>query len=203
MGEVRRTGKYNKKGYFENRNIQKIHDQLLGLNRGSWSNPPSEIIMHKALEAQLKAQLKELKSDKPCGIKDPRTLLILNVWQELIGDSHQLIGTFRHPVAVAKSLEARSGMPIAQGLKLWVHYNQLLVDAHKKNPFPLIHFDLSDTKQYRANVIKIAKETGLKPNRWQLWRFISQKLENNQAKDLEVPANCAALYNYLLQFKVC
>lgn len=31
LGEVRRKGKYNKKGYFENATIQKIHDQILGL----------------------------------------------------------------------------------------------------------------------------------------------------------------------------
>ncbi len=41
LGDVRRTGRYNAKGYFELADLVQLHDQILGLNRSSWHNPPA------------------------------------------------------------------------------------------------------------------------------------------------------------------
>jgi hypothetical protein len=200
LGSVRGKGKYNKKGYFEIVEIQKIQDQILALNKCSWSDPPKEIVkvqdFHKE---QLCEIIQGLKLQSPCGLKDPRCLLLLDFWKTIIGDNLQPIGTFRHPMAVAQSLYTRNQIPIEKGLELWVFYNKVLVEAHQKKPFPLIHFDLSNPKAYKSNILKIAKYFDLKPNPWKLHFFISKKLEHHHFSMQDIPLQCLQLYDYLKQ----
>lgn len=202
LGDVSRKGKHNKKGYFENKEVFKIHDQILNLNKRSWHQPPKyEINVHQHHYKQLETIVKNLIAQRPCGLKDPRVLLLLNDWKKLTGYNYQLIGTFRHPIAVAQSLYQRNQLPLEQGVQLWIDYNKILVEEHQKNPFPIIHFKLVDIQKYRKNIIRLAKEMGLKPNYWKLFFFIKSKLEHNQYDDIEIPSNCIDLYQYLLEHK--
>ena len=203
LGKVKRTGKHNKKGYFEKEEVYTIHDQVLGLNKSNWSNPNSNtMIVHENHLQKLEIIVNELKTKSPCGLKDPRTLLLLDFWKNLIGKNLQMIGTFRHPMAVAESLNKRNHFSIEKGILLWYHYNKILVEEHKKKPFPLIHFDLSNSKKYRNIIIKTAKYFGLKPNGIKLWFFITKKLEHNKKNKVKVPESCNELYQYLLQNQV-
>ena len=199
LGEVRRKGGYNVKGNFELPTIQKLHDQILHHNKGSWSSPPQSIRVHPLLHQQLKFAIDTLRHHKPCGIKDPRTLLMLETWKEIVGEDSQLIGTFRHPMAVAKSLSARSRLPIEHCLELWIHYNGLLAKEHRIRPFPLIHFDLSRPKEYLDNIISMAKELGLKPQKRRLSSFISPELDHYQFDAKDIPTSCKEMYQYLVK----
>ena len=199
LGEVKRTGKHNKKGYFEKAEVYKIHDQILGLNKSSWHQPiDNSIIVHPSHSKKLEAIVNELKIKTPCGLKDPRILLLLGFWRKLIGEKLQIIGTFRHPMAVAQSLHVRNQFSIEKGFQLWYSYNKILVEEHKKTSFPLIHFDLSNPKTYRQKIIRITKSLGLKPNIFKLRFFISKRLDHFQHTKIEVPNKCKELYQYLL-----
>jgi hypothetical protein len=204
LGEVKRKGKHNKKGYFEKEEVYKIHDQILGLNKSSWYKLPlnKTIIIHPNHAQKLEEIANELKTQMPCGLKDPRTIPLLDFWKKIIGEKLQMVGTFRHPMAVAQSLHTRNQFPIEKGLQLWYEYNKILVEEHKIKPFPIIHFDLSNSKKYRQKIIKMAKSFGLKPKPFKLWFFISKKLEHHQNNKIEVPLNCKELYEYLLKNQV-
>ena len=200
LGAVKRKGKHNKKGYFEKEEVNKIHDQILALNRCSWYQPPNHSIkIHSHHHQQLQNIVSQLKIKMPCGLKDPRTLLILDFWKNMLGSDCQLIGTFRHPMAVAQSLLHRNNIPIEKGVELWEVYNRIMVEEHQKNPFPLIHFDLSNPKSYRSNLLSIAKSFNLKPSKWRLQLFISSNLEHHSFPKEEVPQYCTYLYNYLIE----
>lgn len=203
LGEVRRTGKHNKKGYFEKGEVARIQDQILGLNLGSWHEPPAHYpIIHPIHAKKLEVITNQLKIKMPCGLKDPRTLLLLDFWKSLIGERIQLIGTFRHPMAVAQSLHTRNQFSIEKGIQLWIAYNKILVQEHKKNPFPLIQFDLSKPKLYRKNLTHLAKKFGLRPQYLRLRLFISKDLEHNKMENLELPIACKDLYQYLIQNQI-
>src|SRR5688500_12573247 len=94
LGNVRRTGKHNRRGYFEIRKLQQSHDEILQANNGTWYNPPAKVIVNDTHKKELKEMFYELSLNGPCAIKDPRLLLLPEVWQEISEQSCQPIGTF-------------------------------------------------------------------------------------------------------------
>jgi hypothetical protein len=199
LGEVKRKGKHNQKGYFEKEEVYKIHDQILRMNKGTWDAPPkSSIQIHPHHSQQLTKIIQELQIKRPCGLKDPRLLLLLDIWKELTGQHYQFIGTFRHPLAVAHSLQKRNNITIEEGLVLWQKYNSILVDCHKKEAFPLIEFNLTRPKKYLQNILFIAKQMELRPQKFRLKRFITSKLEHHRFQEEKIPSSCQLIYNYLL-----
>jgi hypothetical protein len=197
LGNVRRTGVHNKKGYFELKILQQVHDEILALNGVSWSAPkPVEYVGEYG--SQIKHIVNELTQQPYCGVKDPRILFLLDHWRQTAGENCQLAGTFRHPVAVARSLSERNGFSLEEGLDIWIKYNAVLVEEHKKAAFPLIHYDLSEKANYISDIKNIATHFGLRPSNWKLKLFVSSRLEHHKYSIDDIPGNCKYLYEYLM-----
>jgi len=197
LGSVRRTGRFNAKGYYEIQTLEHLHNQVLGLNGGSWHQPPAEIIsIHLYHQQALKVIVGQLSMRRPCGVKDPRLLLLLDDWLKLIKLPYKLVGTFRHPLAVAKSLKVRNGISEAKGIDLWLHYNSRLIQRHKMTPFPLVAFDLTDIDSYCYCVAIMAFELGLLPKHSHLCHFVNKKLDHHTTK-APVPSVCQETFDYL------
>jgi hypothetical protein len=56
--------------------------------------------------------------------KDPRACLLLPYWRELLPAPLTAVFVWREPLAVARSLQRRDGIPLAEGLALWERYNR-------------------------------------------------------------------------------
>jgi hypothetical protein len=140
LGKFHAWNPHNRKGNRENQDIVDLHDAVLAANGGSWDHPPARV----AWQARHVEQAREIlasHADNPCwGFKDPRALLALEQWKVLVPDI-QFIGIYRHPMAVASSLQKRGHLPIADGLALWQHYNKILLRERKKKRFPMLCFD--------------------------------------------------------------
>ena len=197
LGEVRRTGRHNPKGYFESLELSRLHDQILGLNRASWHNPPEVVVVHPYHKVALSRFAGELTSRRPCGLKDPRILLMLDDWLRLVEPPCSVVGTFRHPAAVADSLANRNGLDPSYSYRLWLHYNKKLVALHRKAPFPIVEFNLHDASGYCAAVADAAASLGLTPNIAALRRFVESRFEHHAASGRAVPDECRELYDYL------
>src|SRR5690554_4364949 len=102
LGTVSESNKHNKKGNQENKEVFKLNESLLNYNQGSWRRPPlKSLIWNQELETRRNEIILYYdKLPKPWGIKDPRMLLTYKFWKDQLA-SHRLVGTFRHPVAVA------------------------------------------------------------------------------------------------------
>lgn len=141
LGDVPRHNKYNPKGNLENKSIQAVNTGILAQCGGSWDAPPSSIALDRVAGEPIRSALAGFAGKPRWLAKDPRLVLTIEAWLPHL-PSHQLIGSFRHPMAVARSLHARSGMPYDRGLALWAHYNHRLLALHDKVEFPLVMFDL-------------------------------------------------------------
>lgn len=192
LGEVVTQAQHNRKGNRESLAVRDLNDRLLDHNGGAWDRPPASLLWDDDFRTQRAAVIAAHAADWRWGFKDPRTLLTLAFWREGIPDL-ALVGTFRHPLAVAASLERRDGLAPEVGLRLWEAYNERLVAAHEAHPFLLVSFDLPPG-EYATAVAAMAKALDLpgEPG------FFSEELRHHgPADDAPLPPSVSALYERL------
>jgi Flp pilus assembly protein TadD len=146
-GNVGEWQRDNQKGNRENLDVVELNDAILRSAGGAWHRPMfslSPALEHFETARNIMSELSA--KGIPWMFKDPRTLLTLEFWQEVVPDA-QLIGLFRSPMAVAGSLSVRNGMPLHEGLRLWITYNQKLLDTVEQKEIPLLYFS-PDTKRF-------------------------------------------------------
>jgi len=180
MGEVVGAAPHNRKGNRENWAILQMQEDLLARNGGSWKNVPSAVRwfdLHRAVRDDFIAGF---RGAQVWGFKDPRNLLTLDGWLEVLPDA-ELVGIFRHPMLVASSLRRRDGLAIEEGLSLWCLYNEKLLALHRMRPFPLIEFD-DDPDLFRRKLRFICEALRL-PGRFRAPRFFEDALRHRHERD--------------------
>lgn len=152
LGDVVEQAPYNKKGNRENLDIMALNDSVLAFSNAAWDSPPTELCWDSQHQSTRDAIIHRYSESAVWGFKDPRTMLTLPFWLEGLDEERlQFIATFRHPLSVAKSLNARQpDLSIEKGLALWRHYNEKLLDYHKQFNFPVLNFDLDPESYLQA-----------------------------------------------------
>lgn len=160
LGDVDRKKHTNPKGNRENLDIMHLNNAVLEENGASWNTPPEgECVWSSENCAQRDALIASYAPDAIWGFKDPRTVLVFDGWRDALPDA-QLIATFRHPTAVAQSLNTRNGFPMEDGVALWTAYNTRLLRIIQTQKVPLVCFDWP-TERYNSAVREIAGLLGL------------------------------------------
>lgn len=203
LGHVLKSNSDNTKGNRENPRVMALNESLLEANGGSWRDPVLVRRCSMAHRHQRELIFRRLAGNQvDWGFKDPRLLFTLPFWQE--ASEPRCIGTFRHPLRVALSLQHRqsSGMPFMQGLQLWYRYNLRLLQLHRRAPFPLVDFDLPEKDYVEDAVIKLLK-LGLDAGRVNAaTAFFDHDLRHQTCSnidDTKLPAPVQSLYEDLLQ----
>jgi len=199
LGEVQRNNPYNLKGNCEHLKIMELHDDLFAANGGSWDNPPQKVIwseQHRKLRDEI---LREYENVPLWGFKDPRALFTLDGWMEVL-PGITLVGTFRHPLAVARSLERRNKFSLDKGMQVWEAYNRRLLDIYNRHEFPVISFDLGEDA-YKQKLIDLLPMLGLSlaPDKFV---FFEADLRHGQSEDFTLPLEIQNLYNRLLEIAI-
>ena len=144
--------------------VMALHEDLLAQSGRSWHSPPQEVTWNQ----ERRERRDEIIAGYEClgtfGIKDPRRFLVLKGWVEALPNL-RLVGTFRHPAAVARSLQTRNGVYLGRGMRLWTYYNRLLLRYRDEFAFDLISFDLA-SDDYRRRLGMIAKGLAVEPLDW-------------------------------------
>lgn len=198
LGNVSRSNAYNLRGNHELRQVIAFHDQVLADNQGTWHNPPERVMLDSLQRQTISSIVEQLGERSPCGLKSPRLLLLADAWLDAV-PSPTLVGTFRHPVSVARSLATRDRMPEEQVYRLWVRYNTELIRLHEKSRFPIVEFDLSRSEEYCETVARVAASLGLNPDMSQLRAFVEPQLDHYPSSGVGVPSVCQEAYAYLCQ----
>lgn len=118
----------NPAGHFEIDRLTGFDDELLDALGGRWAAPPAaspdEVAALAAgdLGAQATDLIAEVFTESPWVWKDPRVALLLPFWRALLRPEPAAVLVVRHPLEVARSLQARNGMALDYGLALWERY---------------------------------------------------------------------------------
>lgn len=194
LGKHSAWNPHNLKGNRENQDIVAFHDAVLTARNAGWDRPPAEPVVWSETETQqASALIAEYQGVAHWGFKDPRALLMVEGWHTLLPDL-QFVGIFRHPSAVARSLDARGGMPQAKAFALWTAYNRRLLALYRKRPFPLLCFDEEESVLHRK-LNQVLIELGL--NSLQDERFFSAELKHHEQEHASLSDDLHALYQEL------
>jgi hypothetical protein len=189
---------HNRKGNRENKRIMDLHESVLAHSGGSWDAPPSRVTWSSA-HAEERGRIIDSYRDAPeWGFKDPRTLITLDFWREVLPDI-VFVGTFRHPRLVADSLLRRNGSSLERWLDLWAAYAERLVALHQAAPFPIVRFDV-DEAAYRKSLAVVVERLGLRGRPSP--EFFEPTLRHQLEGDADLPARVTVLYETLCAIAV-
>ncbi len=119
----------NPKGFWESEVLMAFNDEILTRAGSAWDDPAplDQGVFDGAQGDDLRGRARK-KLDEEFGdadtivIKDPRICRFYPFWRDVLvaaGYEPFVILPLRDPAEVATSLQARNGMPIESGLKLW------------------------------------------------------------------------------------
>jgi len=199
LGDVVTAAPHNRKGNRESLPIRTLHDDLMQRAGGDWDRPPEQVTWQPVHNALRDAVIASHATDRFWGFKDPRTLFCLEGWLDVLPQL-QMVAIVRHPEAVARSLQARNGMPLADGLELWRLYNSRLLHWLEREPaLPLLHFD-DDLNRFCRDVAALIPSLNL-PRRLRAdaLRFPDAALQHQKAGAESLPPPVEGLYRQLLE----
>jgi hypothetical protein len=196
LGEVRREGgDSNEKGHREPGEVIRLHDDVLMNSRGAWHLPPASIEWSAEQRERRDAFIAAHDGLPLWGWKEPRTLLVLEGWLEAL-PRLELVGTFRHPLVVARSLKRRHGNDTpGMWLEVWLAYNRILLQLAEGRGVPLIDFDLP-AEAYATRLRAIVAELRL-PGGDDDFFDASLRTSQKQLPDAKLPAEVAVVYDRL------
>jgi hypothetical protein len=190
LGRVMDAGfALNPKGLQEPPAILYMQENLVLANGGSWHEPPATVTW-QPLHRAVRDLFIESRTGIPVwGFKDPRTLLTLDGWLDVL-PCLECVGIFRHPAEVAASLHQRNGFPIGKGCGLWEIYNRKLLAWHERLQFPIIEFVADEVRMeqsLRAVVahLRLARPAAL--------NFFEARHRHFEQSEIEVPASAQHL----------
>jgi hypothetical protein len=145
LGPVSEQARFNARGNREIRALNQLHNAILARSGGSWWDPPAQPRFKRA-DYRRRDEILEAIPGSTIGVKDPRMLLLGELWRDL---EPKQIGVIRNPVAVRRSLERRARergerhpqLSSAEWEQLWTTYNRALLSELDRRPFPVIDFD--------------------------------------------------------------
>ena len=203
LGDVVTSAAHNQKGNRENLSLCSLNDDVLGYSGGAWNEPPASCQWTREHQVQRDSLMKSFQeSTRRWGFKDPRTLGTLTFWQDST-TPFQWVGTYRHPLCVAKSLIKRQpNFSMTEALNLWRDYNERLLALYEKEAFPLVNFSVT-TEDYIAQLKKVFEELDINVGSNMFTpRFFDETLRHHSVKEKDsasVPDEYMEVYYKLEQ----
>lgn len=141
----------NPTGHFEVERLTAFDDDLLRSMGGRWSGPPPDdpsaaaALGRGALGAEARTHLDAVFGESAAAggwvWKDPRACLVVPFWAEVLGAMPPSVLVIRHPLAVARSLEARDGFALDYGLALWERHLRAVTRDLTGGPVVVVAYD--------------------------------------------------------------
>jgi hypothetical protein len=197
LGDVRTDGGVsNEKGHHEPGELISLHDDVLITSGGAWHLPPATVAWTPAQRERRDAFIATRAGQPLWGWKEPRTLLVIEGWLEALPQL-ELVGTFRHPTVVARSLQRRHGSETAgMWLDLWLAYNTVLLKLADERGVVLIDFDLP-AAEYQARLRAIVTQLRLPGGGGDFFDASLRTSQKGAPGDAGLPADVRAAYDRL------
>jgi len=142
------TGRDDNHEHYESVSLTDANDSILQLIGGTWVEPPA-LPPHweesPDLAAVMRMAARTAGSAFPrAGVavwKDPRNSLLLPYWARVLAPILGIVLPWRDPLAVARSLEKRDGIPVDEGLALWHRYNESALRCSQGYEVLVVNYD--------------------------------------------------------------
>lgn len=191
LGETNTRGPFNLRGNRESFDMMSLQGDILQQSGGQWDDPPQAVEWKPEHFETARRMLAQHSAQPVWGFKDPRTLLTIDGWRQLVPDLEP-VGIFRHPLSVARSLEHRNKFPVEKSLALWEAYNRRLLELHREDPFPLVSFD-EDAALLQEKLQRVGEMLGLPPHE-PGEPFFTDELRTSPAAGDPLPPPIESLY---------
>jgi len=125
---VKGASPQNPKGFWENDDVVELDNRVLAAQRCLWNRlsefDPDKLSDEKLATLRRRARdlIIRLDGSRPWAVKDPRMCLLLPFWRPLLEVPVGVLVN-RGPLEVARSLQARNGIPLNVGIALWELHN--------------------------------------------------------------------------------
>jgi len=130
----------NPRGHFEDMDFVELHRGALvrlGVHRDGWTTSELPEFSQDLVEAAAALVARKASSGRAWGWKDPRTILFLRLWLDLLPEA-RLVLIYRAPWEVIDSLYRRGDEVFAHdpefAVVMWQRYNRALLDAMHAAP---------------------------------------------------------------------
>jgi hypothetical protein len=199
LGVVNNSAPANPKGNQESWLLTALHEDLLREAGGGWDRPPQPPVAWGPLHRSIRDLYVDLFAGRPVwGFKDPRSLFCLEGWLEAL-PALELVGIFRHPLEVARSLVTRTPARFTpeKAIGLWAAYNRQLLEWHDRTGCPLLEYG-DDGAVFNEQAAAVARRLRLPrtPAAAEIG-FFEPSLRHQRADDTPLPEAVAALYTRL------
>ena len=198
IGAVDTGNQWNEKGNRESHVLMRIHDDVLINSGGSWSSVPEHITWTAATRKRLERFIESRSKVPLWGFKDPRTILVIEHWLEVLPDL-EMVATFRHPAAVARSLARRHGSDSPERwLSVWLDYSKPLLELCESRYVPLIDFG-QPIDQYQQRLKDLITELRLPAPEAGNAFFDGSLRTPGAPKEMELPAEVERTHQRLVE----
>lgn len=194
----------NEKGHFENLGAVAINETILRCAGGSWSSPPSTERIAVTSE-RFVGHMKQFSTTFDGDVfKDPRTCLTIASWEKHCSENLEFVVLcLRHPASVALSLQRRDNIKIEAGLRLWLKYNQSLLNGISKTPLIVTDYDQLEFG-FASELARLTAALGVRMSKKKICMqaddFYSANLNHARTAEIEaigLPVEIASLYQEL------
>lgn len=204
----------NEPGYFESRKIIELNDEILRILAATWDTPLSLLLPEgwtsdtRLLPA--KGILRDLIIDKVLnardlwGFKDPRTAILLPLYEEVFADCGvrpRYILCIRDPRAVSRSLEKRNDFPRLFSELLWLEYVMTPVQILRDRIRTIVSYEKWFTEAV-GQAESLRRAVGLpamNPPETVVGQAVHPDLNHTEAESTTPPEllSCVEIYNSL------
>jgi hypothetical protein len=169
--------------HWESLSILRHNDDILAHFGGTWDAPPAlpegweteRGLPDRSIASSLLAEA--YPSRGPSVWKDPRACLLLPYWREVLQGPVTAVFVWRAPLAVARSLHRRNGIPVPYGVALWERYNRSAIANLAETDVYVIDYDavIENAESVMEGIISWLRSTrGLEGlQRWDEERALS------------------------------
>ena len=118
----------NERGHWESHEVQSCNAHLLAARGATAYAPPQftsnwdDIPVYESVLSEARQWFDATYCGRPLVMKDPRICLTLPFWRSALPSTLGAVFVLRDPMDVARSLEARDGIPVLLGLAMWDRY---------------------------------------------------------------------------------
>ncbi len=159
----------NERGHWESIAVIACNSRLLRAVGATTTGPPpvtlewDDVPDHAARLAEAEEWYRDTYTGAPIVVKDPRMCLTLSFWRKALPQPLAALFVLRDPLSVARSLQARDGLPMSLGLALWDRYVRSASLGLAGMPTLVIRYDemLSDPIKATSTIVEFLNTLGI------------------------------------------